>query len=230
MGSFDPAYLAQMNSLPGNEVLGGPAADQTPPVNLAQLNAEEAAVRAGGPLPQSPTSALPRASGRGLPPPTDKAKLEQSVATGKEMGTETGKAIMALPVAEATVDRAIGHLDELAKDPMSAKVGTPGYAARKLPSALGVGTSESDFAARVKQASGDMMRSAYDAIRGTGPITDKEMEPLIAAMTRVSDARTPKGFQDAIKDAKAALKMTLELAKKKARVTTTDDLVKKYGS
>jgi len=96
---------------------------------------------------------------------------------------------LALPGARIAFDKAIGEVNRLRDHPgKSASQGLKGieYAFGASPKPF-PGTDAADFHAIREQAAGGAFLTAYQQLKGGGPITDLEGQAALAAMTRMAN-------------------------------------------
>ena len=82
------------------------------------------------------------------------------------------------------------------------------------------GTDTSDFNKRLEQVKGGAFLKAYETLKGTGQITEKEGEKATAAITRMDTAQSEKEFILAAKEFKSIIESAVERAKTKMRGST----------
>jgi hypothetical protein len=82
------------------------------------------------------------------------------------------------------------------------------------------GTDTSDFNKRLEQVKGGAFLKAYETLKGTGQITEKEGEKATAAITRMDTAQSEKEFILAAKEFKSIIESAIERAKIKMRGST----------
>jgi hypothetical protein len=122
-------------------------------------------------------------------------------------GKLSGEAIAAAPKNIARITSAIDLLDKIQGDPIreyATGLGhlVPGIIPNKI----------SDFHTKVEQAKAGAFTEGLEALRGFGPVTEREGEAARAAVTRMKTAMTDEGFNEALTDYKKHLQAGLEKA------------------
>lgn len=141
----------------------------------------------------------------------------------KEEGDIRGKAIQALPAAEAMVNRVTGAINRVEKDPNLSNAIGPVQS--RLPT-LREGTA--DVEANIEQAIGGTFLSAYETLKGAQAITDVEGEKATAAFTRLHNMKQSEpGYRKALADAKYEVVELANVVRKKAGVPTRPNPYKK---
>lgn len=155
-----------------------------------------------------------------LTPPTDpelRRRMEQQGAEGGVIGKATAEAQLALPQTIANAEKATNTIKQLINAPgfttLYGKSGIGGVAAA-IPS-----SEAADANALLEQVRGESFLTAYESLRGSGAITDKEGEAATLAMSRLFDRK--QSDESAMKAAVDLLQIVsgaLERAKAKAGV------------
>jgi len=100
------------------------------------------------------------------------------------------------------------------------------------------GTQAADFDAFMEQVQGGAFLKAYNALRGTGQITEKEGEKATTALSRMKRSQSEAGFIKAAREFEGVVRSAVRRADARAArlrggTPTTkrniDDLLKKYG-
>lgn len=100
------------------------------------------------------------------------------------------------------------------------------------------GTQSADFDAFLEQVQGGAFLKAYNALRGTGQITEKEGEKATTALSRMKRSQSEAGFIKAAREFEGLVRSAMERADRRAarlrgtqptRKNNIDDLLKMYG-
>lgn len=176
--------------------------------------------------------------------PDQAADASTRSAINAATSSEQASATTDIPDKKLTLDRALRDLDRLRNHPgLSAAQGvkgaSSGFGALNSPIA---GTSAADFAALREQASGGAFLEAYQQLKGGGPITDREGEAALAAITIMGNPDISEAaFLEALDDYEEAIKAGYKKLEKAAEgdfspqpsatpdfSTMSDDELKKY--
>ena len=144
--------------------------------------------------------------------------LATGKAKGKEIGADTGKAIVDLPASEVRTEQTLDLVDELVDHPgMKDVIGVPDN-----PLALkGLvpGTQAADFRSRLDQLKGRTFMEIFPTLKGGGQITEVEGQKGQDSINRMSAATTEVGFVKAANDFKDEVKRLREVTLKRAGIT-----------
>jgi len=100
------------------------------------------------------------------------------------------------------------------------------------------GTQSADFDAFMEQVQGGAFLKAYNALRGTGQITEKEGEKATTALSRMKRSQSEAGFVKAAREFEGVVRSAVQRADARAArlrggtptaKRNIDDLLKKYG-
>lgn len=116
------------------------------------------------------------------------------------MAEEQAKRAVALPSALARAEDSIKQIDELKAHPWKTWRTGAASIAPGIP-----GTGGADFDERVKQLKGGAFLEAYSNLRGTGAISEAEGIKAEQAQARLSQAKSPADFDQALKDLRDVL-------------------------
>lgn len=121
--------------------------------------------------------------------PEDAADATTRSAVNKATSGEQASATTLLPEKKLVFDRALSDLDRLRSHPGRAgaqgvKSASSGFGLLPKPIA---GSPEADFNALRQKAAGGAFLEAYQQLKGGGPITDREGEAALAAITILGD-------------------------------------------
>jgi hypothetical protein len=143
----------------------------------------------GGGAPQ-PVGGAPTAS----PLRKDVAGAAREGALGKD----DAEAITNLPKAVETANQTINVLDRLIKHPGRA-AGT-GLSSKLDPRNYIPGTDATNFHVARKQLDGKAFLTAYESLKGGGPIANAEGERATAAVARLDNAQSDDEYLDALNE------------------------------
>lgn len=142
-----------------------------------------------------------------------KAAQERAEAAEKARMT-MGKTEQTTKLGLDLIDKMIGSEDSKVK-PMK---GFESYVGATLRPGFRFidGTPEADFDKALKQELGQAFLTAYETLKGTGQITEKEGQEAKGAITRMSKAQSEAEFKLAARDFQRILKDNLQIARTKA--------------
>jgi hypothetical protein len=176
---------------------------------IAALPTEQPPPRPTGGYDQSlGTPESPQRQGPIVPPvPPGVQPKEWSEAHGKQIVADVSAVEKATPQLRANLD-----IIKQAREHPGQKLGLGALAnvTTRLP-----GTAAYDFGTLVDQMKGKTFLEAYQSLRGTGQISEKEGAKAEQAQARLNVSSTPEGFKKALKDLEGALRNGLEQAQRK---------------
>jgi hypothetical protein len=144
----------------------------------------------GGGAPQPVGGAAPTAA----PLRKDVAGAAREGALGKD----AAESITNLPKALSTANETINTIDRLIKHPGRA-AGT-GLSSRLDPRNYIPGTDATNFHVARKQLDGKAFLTAYESLKGGGPIANAEGERATAAVARLDNAQSDDEYLDALNE------------------------------
>lgn len=177
-------------------------------VRNAWENRNGTAPRAGGTVGGGSDAGLPTTLDALEKYKTDQKAAEKRATTIAE---EQGKLAVSLPDTLARAEEAIKQIDQVKAH--NAKWYRTG-AASLLPALPG--TRGTDFDERVNQLKGQAFLQAYNQLRGTGSISEKEGAKAEQAQARLSQAKSQADFDSALDDLRSVLVTGYSNAQKKA--------------
>lgn len=171
----------------------------TGPVPQEVLNTPNSPYRTGTPtLPQMPPGAIPEKW------VTDQAK---QAATDLQTADKS----------EEAIKNAVKVIEDIRKHPgLASAVGAQGALRRGLK-----GSPAADVAALLEQAHGGAFLAAYNALRGTGAIANKEGQEATASQARLNPDQSLEGFHKSLIDYENTLRHGLEVAQRKVNRPVT---------
>jgi hypothetical protein len=186
-------------------------------------------------LPSAGQPALPKATGRQVPPIVDPIKQKFDEKTATDTAENRVKARNSLPSLISGLDKVKRHIAEVTTMPAYKDVGTIKNAAGIwLSEGKGaIGTKAGDFKLAVDQLINQTMKPAYDDIRGSGAVATAEGQAAMSAYHRLSSSSTKEAFDSALKDFvtnyEAAIKVVKEQAGGGAGGGDIEAVMRKYG-
>jgi hypothetical protein len=149
------------------------------------------------------------------------AAVKEAEAEAAEIGKGTATAKLNLPDLESKADYAVSLLRELRTHPgMKIAVG----ASKFIP--VIPGTPAADFHVRLEQIKGQRFLEAYEALRGTGQITEKEGAAAAAAKARMETAQSEPEFIKAANEYIEIIERGLARARQKASASPATEAEK----
>jgi hypothetical protein len=197
----------------------------------------------GGTMPATPTGQMPIAGGRGMSPAQmGEANKQVFVDVEKRRQENLEKS----PQVIATITDTLRNVDDLIGDariikdskgkekidytvtqdgkqvqgrkPLAGFETAVGFG---LPSYLTpAGSSASDFRVRLDQIKDRTFLQAFESLKGSGQITEKEGEKATSALNRMSTAQSEVEFIKAAREFEQNLRTGMDMAKKKAGLPT----------
>jgi hypothetical protein len=170
---------------------------------------------------------LPPGTGSGFaqPQPLSTPDIEAAGATRQAeaaaRGTATGAAGAALPQAEQGALTALETIDSLRNHP--GRVLATG-ASRIGQGQRIIGTDAYDFEVQLKQAKGQVFLTAYQALKGSGNITEVEGQKAEQAIARMDASQSEGAFLDALDDLELVIRRGVETARKRAGAAEMPDV------
>jgi hypothetical protein len=147
--------------------------------------------------------------------------VKEAEAEAAEIGKGTATAKLNLPDLESKADYAVSLLRELRTHPgMKIAVG----ASKVIP--VIPGTPAADFHVRLEQIKGQRFLEAYEALRGTGQITEKEGAAAAAAKARMETAQSEPEFIKAANEYIGIIERGIARARQKASASPTTEAAK----
>jgi nitrogen fixation protein FixH len=187
-------------------------------------------VTVGGPPRAPPAAPAPGASpGPAAPPvapatpartpmpaasdPDLQARLAAAKARGTAEGEATAKAQGDLPRATAQADELLQLTEELLAHPgLGQAVGTSSVlGVQKIP-----GTDARDFSIRLEQIRGKQFLEAFQALKGSGAITETEGKKATEAIARMDTSSSEPEFKRAVSDFQGVVRAGLGRTKARA--------------
>lgn len=152
---------------------------------------------------------------RGLSPEQQPSYLGQAEAV-KTLAQGQAKAQADLPSVISAGEQTLSLIEDLKKHPgLKSAVGWQGI----VP--LPPGTPAKDFEVRLNQLKGQQFLQAYNALKGSGQITEVEGKKAENAIARIDRSQTEKEFMQALDDFQNVIKIGIENSKKKAGVANS---------
>ncbi len=126
-------------------------------------------------------------------------------------GKQRGEAVAGLPAAENAAQTALDTVQSIRDDPARQQGTGMSSVFNAVP-----GTSGYGFKRKVDQAKGQSFLQAYNALRGTGSISEVEGAKAEAALQRLDVAQSEEDFNTALNDYEAIIRKGLDVQKQKA--------------
>jgi hypothetical protein len=144
-----------------------------------------------------------RASGTETTQPKNVGEVRSQEVQGKL----SGEAIANAPKNITRITAALDLLDQIQKDPIRESATGLGHLVPGI-----IPNKISDFHAKVEQARSGAFTEGLEALRGFGPVTEREGEAAKNAVTRMKTAMTDEAFNEALNDYKKHLNAGLAKA------------------
>ena len=160
-----------------------------------------------GPDPRLGTPASPQRSGvpEFAPPPRGSIPQDWAKSQEKKIVADTANLELAKPALRESLDLIDKARTHPAKD---WSIGTGGQLALLTASGRG-------FAAIMDQLKGQNMVAAYEKVKGTGPVSEKEGENFSKAYARLTTAVSKEDFNSALNDLETTLRGAVERNERK---------------
>jgi len=164
------------------------------------------------------TGAPVRVLSKSLAPSDQPANAQAKAAAtakGSAQGTRQATALSDLAGAESQAKAEIARVRELLQHKGMETINSPlrsAYVA--IPGAIG--SPERDFDARLEQVKGNAMLAGYQAVKGTGQISNTESEAVTRAINRMKVAVSPEDFKKAAEDYIAEIVRVVQSTRKRA--------------
>ena len=197
----------------------------------------------GGTMPASPAGQMPMAGGMGMSPAAASEANKQIFVDVEKRRREN---LEKSPQTIATITDTLRNVDDLIGDariikdskgkekidytvtqdgkqvqgrkPLAGFETAVGFG---LPSYLTpAGSSASDFRVRLDQIKDRTFLQAFESLKGSGQITEKEGEKATSALNRMSTAQSEVEFIKAAREFEQNLRTGMDMAKKKAGLPT----------
>lgn len=186
-----------------------------PPPSAAPAPAPGAAPGAA-PGPAAPPVAPAPPARPPMPASADpdlQARLAAARARGTAEGEAAGKAQGDLPRATAQADELLQLTEELLAHPgLGQAVGTSSVlGVQKIP-----GTDARDFSIRLEQIRGKQFLEAFQALKGSGAITETEGKKATEAIARMDTSSSEPEFKRAVRDFQGVVRAGLQRTKARA--------------
>jgi hypothetical protein len=219
-----PQQMAQLPlNRPSAELSSGaPAPPQTAPTQQpAQVAQPEPVVQIGQfrlPLSEARRrAALGRAQGIDVKPLEEAIQLAEEPlrAQARERGQALGQAQASLPQAIQAAQSTIEKIDEISNDPQLQRIiGWQWWAPQRyMPNS----PAQEGLVERIKQVQGRFFLQAFDALRGTGQISNTEGEKAQAAIARIQNINQDQAsYATALEDARREVWSLTNTARQRA--------------
>lgn len=162
-------------------------------------------------------AALGRAQGIDVKPIEDAIQLaeEPLKAQARERGKALGEAQNSLPQAIQAAQSTIGKIDEISSDPQLQRI--VGFSPYNPVGYLPNSPAQRGLVERIKQVQGRFFLQAFDALRGTGQISNAEGEKAQAAIARIQDIHQDwNSYLTALEDARREVWSLTNTARQRA--------------
>ena len=242
--AFTPLEAARFQYDTGMRLPTGGAMPANAPANAPMnMPAGSPAQVGGGTMPASPAGQMPMAGGMGMSPAAASEANKQIFVDVEKRRREN---LEKSPQTIATITDTLRNVDDLIGDARIIKdskgkekidytvtqdgkqvqgrkpaAGFETAVGFGLPSYLTpAGSSASDFRVRLDQIKDRTFLQAFESLKGSGQITEKEGEKATSALNRMSTAQSEVEFIKAAREFEQNLRTGMDMAKKKAGLPT----------
>ena len=147
--------------------------------------------------------------------PSNAAAKAEAIAKGSALGTRQATALSDLAGAESQAKAEIARVRELLQHKGMKTINSPLRAAY-VATPGSIGATERDFDARLEQVKGNAMLAGYQAVKGTGQISNTETEAVTRSVNRMKTAITEEDFKKASEDYIATIVRVVQGTRKRA--------------